>query len=172
MAVCGSGSGGATYCGIASLRLMGFIEDNILSSCASSSLIDVPLLLDWILEVSFVKIIDSLYNDRHYARFFVLETIARVPYFVMAGVAPEGSQFDARQYDAKMSDLYSESMGRGCILASDVDSVILTKDACGGDGTLAFARSEINKVYRRRAGRGSLADVAEASVDDVAADVG
>lgn len=25
---------------------------------------------------------------------------------VMAGVAPEGSQFDARQYDAKMSELY------------------------------------------------------------------
>ncbi|KAK7295709.1 hypothetical protein RJT34_18620 [Clitoria ternatea] len=42
--------GGATYCAIASLRLMGFIEDNILSSCASSSLIDVPLLLDWILQ--------------------------------------------------------------------------------------------------------------------------
>ncbi|KAK7340876.1 hypothetical protein VNO77_21593 [Canavalia gladiata] len=42
--------GGATYCAIASLRLMGFIEDNILSSSALSSLIDVPLLLDWILQ--------------------------------------------------------------------------------------------------------------------------
>eukprot|EP00256_Glycine_max_P058540 XP_014626691.1 geranylgeranyl transferase type-1 subunit beta isoform X3 [Glycine max] len=42
--------GGATYCAIASLRLMGFIGDNILSSCASSSLIDAPLLLDWILQ--------------------------------------------------------------------------------------------------------------------------
>ncbi|KAG5051278.1 hypothetical protein AAZX31_02G088100 [Glycine max] len=42
--------GGATYCAMASLRLMGFIEDNILSSCASSSLIDAPLLLDWILQ--------------------------------------------------------------------------------------------------------------------------
>ncbi|XP_015963031.1 geranylgeranyl transferase type-1 subunit beta [Arachis duranensis] len=41
--------GGATYCAIASLRLMGFIEDNLLSSCASS-LIDVPLLLDWIVQ--------------------------------------------------------------------------------------------------------------------------
>ncbi|KAL5167628.1 Geranylgeranyl transferase type-1 subunit beta [Glycine soja] len=41
---------GATYCAIASLRLMGFIGDNILSSCASSSLIDAPLLLDWILQ--------------------------------------------------------------------------------------------------------------------------
>ncbi|KAH1260787.1 Geranylgeranyl transferase type-1 subunit beta [Glycine max] len=43
-------TGGATYCAMASLRLMGFIEDNILSSCASSSLIDAPLLLDWILQ--------------------------------------------------------------------------------------------------------------------------
>ncbi|KAL5167627.1 Geranylgeranyl transferase type-1 subunit beta [Glycine soja] len=43
-------TGGATYCAIASLRLMGFIGDNILSSCASSSLIDAPLLLDWILQ--------------------------------------------------------------------------------------------------------------------------
>ncbi|RDX70422.1 Geranylgeranyl transferase type-1 subunit beta [Mucuna pruriens] len=42
--------GGGTYCAIASLRLMGFIEDNILSSHASSSLIDVPLLLEWILQ--------------------------------------------------------------------------------------------------------------------------
>jgi hypothetical protein len=28
-----------------------------------------------------VTILDSLYRDRSYARFFVLETIARVPYF-------------------------------------------------------------------------------------------
>ncbi|CAJ2669428.1 geranylgeranyl transferase type-1 subunit beta-like [Trifolium pratense] len=42
--------GGATYCAIASLRLMGFIEDDVLSSCNSSSLIDLPLLLDWILQ--------------------------------------------------------------------------------------------------------------------------
>ncbi|KAK4263516.1 hypothetical protein QN277_028914 [Acacia crassicarpa] len=39
----------------------------------------------------------------------------------------------------------SESTERGCILASDVDSVILPKDACGGDGALAFARSRKNK---------------------------
>lgn len=32
----------------------------------------------------------------------------------------------------------------GCIVASDVDSVILPKDACGGDGTLAFARTTRN----------------------------
>ncbi|KAK7273797.1 hypothetical protein RIF29_14860 [Crotalaria pallida] len=39
----------------------------------------------------------------------------------------------------------SESIEKGCILASDVDSVILPKDACGGNGTLAFARSGKNK---------------------------
>jgi hypothetical protein len=37
-------------------------------------------------------------------------------------------------------------MQNGCILASDVDSVVLPKDACGGDGTLAFARKAKNKV--------------------------
>ncbi|KAB1999576.1 hypothetical protein ES319_D12G171500v1 [Gossypium barbadense] len=39
-----------------------------------------------------------------------------------------------------------ESLAKGCILASDVDSVILPVDACGGDGALAFARSKRNKV--------------------------
>ncbi|KAJ7975821.1 Geranylgeranyl transferase type-1 subunit beta [Quillaja saponaria] len=42
--------GGATYCAVASLRLMGFIEDDILSIGAPSSIIDVPLLLDWIMQ--------------------------------------------------------------------------------------------------------------------------
>ncbi|CAL0314934.1 unnamed protein product [Lupinus luteus] len=39
----------------------------------------------------------------------------------------------------------SESMEKGFIVASDVDSIILPKDACGGDGTLAFSRSKKNK---------------------------
>lgn len=42
--------------------------------------------------------------------------------------------------------MHSESMEKGCILGSDVDSVVLPKDACGGDGTLAFARNEKHKV--------------------------
>ena len=34
------------------------------------------------------------------------------------------------------------------VLASDVDSVVLPIDACGGDGAIAFARSlEKNKVH-------------------------
>ncbi|XP_027089624.1 ubiquinol oxidase 4, chloroplastic/chromoplastic [Coffea eugenioides] len=35
---------------------------------------------------SVIKILDTLYHDRHYARFFVLETIARVPYFAFMSV--------------------------------------------------------------------------------------
>ncbi|THG18119.1 hypothetical protein TEA_001644 [Camellia sinensis var. sinensis] len=44
------GTGGVTYCAVASLRLMGFIEDDVLSKGASSSIINVPLLLDWSLQ--------------------------------------------------------------------------------------------------------------------------
>ncbi|CAO2174482.1 unnamed protein product [Urochloa humidicola] len=33
------------------------------------------------------------------------------------------------------------TLDSGCIVAGDVDSVILPKDSCGGDGTLAFARA-------------------------------
>ncbi|KAA8539447.1 hypothetical protein F0562_026139 [Nyssa sinensis] len=39
--------GGATYCAVASLRLMGFMEDDQLSKSASSCIINLPLLLDW-----------------------------------------------------------------------------------------------------------------------------
>ncbi|KAK1273966.1 hypothetical protein QJS04_geneDACA008061 [Acorus gramineus] len=35
---------------------------------------------------SVIKILDTLYHDRHYARFYVLETIARVPYFAFISV--------------------------------------------------------------------------------------
>lgn len=33
-----------------------------------------------------INILDTLYSDRHYARFFVLETIARVPYFAFMSI--------------------------------------------------------------------------------------
>ncbi|GLT73645.1 hypothetical protein SLA2020_454880 [Shorea laevis] len=42
--------GGGTYCAVASLRLMGFIEDEHLSKSASSSVINMPLLLSWCLQ--------------------------------------------------------------------------------------------------------------------------
>lgn len=35
---------------------------------------------------SVIRILDTLYHDRDYARFFVLETIARVPYFAFMSV--------------------------------------------------------------------------------------
>ncbi|EOA28924.1 hypothetical protein CARUB_v10025181mg [Capsella rubella] len=42
--------GGATYCAVASLRLMGFIGVDLLSSDSSSSVIDPSLLLNWCLQ--------------------------------------------------------------------------------------------------------------------------
>ncbi|XP_012072196.2 uncharacterized lipoprotein syc1174_c isoform X2 [Jatropha curcas] len=39
----------------------------------------------------------------------------------------------------------SQFSEKGCLLASDVDSVVLPVDACGGDGALAFARSKQHK---------------------------
>ncbi|GMP59134.1 hypothetical protein CsSME_00022538 [Camellia sinensis var. sinensis] len=55
---------------------------------------------------------------------------------VLAGLS------NAPQYLVKNS----KSLERGCILASDVDSVILPADACGGDGVIAFASFKQNKV--------------------------
>lgn len=54
---------------------------------------------------------------------------------VLAGLS------NAPQYIVKSSG----SLEMGCILASDVDSVILPADACGGDGVLAFAKYQQNK---------------------------
>ncbi|KAJ0103595.1 hypothetical protein Patl1_06334 [Pistacia atlantica] len=48
--ICLSGTGGGTYCAVASLRLMGFIEDDVLSNSVSSSVINLPLLLNWCLQ--------------------------------------------------------------------------------------------------------------------------
>ncbi|KAH7571009.1 hypothetical protein JRO89_XS05G0239700 [Xanthoceras sorbifolium] len=54
---------------------------------------------------------------------------------VLAGLS------NAPQYLVKNSEFLEKS----CILASDVDSVILPIDACGGDGALAFATRKRNK---------------------------
>ncbi|KAK4769478.1 hypothetical protein SAY86_027628 [Trapa natans] len=42
--------GGATYCAVASLRLMGFIKDDVLHYNERDAIIDVPLLVDWSLQ--------------------------------------------------------------------------------------------------------------------------
>jgi ubiquinol oxidase len=34
-----------------------------------------------LMQGAIVTILDAIYTDRHYARFYMLETIARVPYF-------------------------------------------------------------------------------------------
>ncbi|KAK6145343.1 hypothetical protein DH2020_022163 [Rehmannia glutinosa] len=47
---CFSVAGGATYCAVASLKLMGFLEEDLLSRSASCHVINVPLLLDWTLQ--------------------------------------------------------------------------------------------------------------------------
>lgn len=52
--LCVRSTGGATYCAVASLQLMGSIEDDIISKDVQSSIINVPLLLDWILQVYFL----------------------------------------------------------------------------------------------------------------------
>ena len=54
---------------------------------------------------------------------------------VLAGLS-NAPQYLVKNYESE----------NGCILASDVDSVILPIDAFGGDGVLAFARSKRNKV--------------------------
>lgn len=41
----------------------------------------------------------------------------------------------------------SEFFERDCLVSNDVDSVILPINACGGDGALAFASNQRNKVH-------------------------
>ncbi|XP_039037386.1 geranylgeranyl transferase type-1 subunit beta-like [Hibiscus syriacus] len=43
-----------TYCAMASLRLMGYIEDDLLSKNATSSIINVPLVLNWCMQTQAI----------------------------------------------------------------------------------------------------------------------
>ncbi|XP_057961110.1 ubiquinol oxidase 4, chloroplastic/chromoplastic [Malania oleifera] len=56
------------------------------SSVLQTWVIKVEQSVNIFLTESVIKILDTLYHDRHYARFFVLETIARVPYFAFISV--------------------------------------------------------------------------------------
>ena len=49
--ICLSVTGGATYCAVAALQLMGFIEADILSKSTPSGVINVPLLVEWSVQV-------------------------------------------------------------------------------------------------------------------------
>ncbi|TYI81941.1 hypothetical protein E1A91_D05G188500v1 [Gossypium mustelinum] len=59
---------------------------NSSSSSLEKWVIKVEQSVNIFLTDSVIKILDTLYRDRDYARFFVLETIARVPYFAFISV--------------------------------------------------------------------------------------
>ncbi|KAI3741016.1 hypothetical protein L1987_58680 [Smallanthus sonchifolius] len=48
--------------------------------------IKIEQSINILLTESVIKVLDTLYHDRDYPRFFVLETIARVPYFAFMSV--------------------------------------------------------------------------------------
>lgn len=56
------------------------------SNTLENIVIKFEQLVNILLTDSVIKILDTLYRDRDYARFFVLETIARVPYFAFMSV--------------------------------------------------------------------------------------
>ncbi|QCD77188.1 ubiquinol oxidase 4, chloroplastic/chromoplastic [Vigna unguiculata] len=60
--------------------------DSISTSAFEKGIIKVEQSVNIFLTDSVIKILDTLYNDRYYARFYVLETIARVPYFAFMSV--------------------------------------------------------------------------------------
>ncbi|PHT31022.1 Ubiquinol oxidase 4, chloroplastic/chromoplastic [Capsicum baccatum] len=60
--------------------------DNSSSNGLEKWVIKIEQSVNIFLTDSVIKILDTLYHDRHYARFFVLETIARVPYFAFISV--------------------------------------------------------------------------------------
>lgn len=64
-------------------------EDSSGDSASSDSerwLIKLEQSINIFLTDSVIKILDTFYRDRHYARFYVLETVARVPYFAFISV--------------------------------------------------------------------------------------
>ncbi|KAG9141612.1 hypothetical protein Leryth_022361 [Lithospermum erythrorhizon] len=56
------------------------------SSGAERWIIKLEQSINIFLTDTVIKLLDALYHDRDYARFFVLETIARVPYFAFMSV--------------------------------------------------------------------------------------
>ncbi|KAL2341343.1 hypothetical protein Fmac_009283 [Flemingia macrophylla] len=56
------------------------------TSAFEKRIVKVEQSVNIFLTDSVIKILDALYHDRNYARFFVLETIARVPYFAFMSV--------------------------------------------------------------------------------------
>ncbi|GLU18174.1 hypothetical protein SLE2022_344880 [Rubroshorea leprosula] len=65
---------------------IGETQVNSPSSVLERWIIKIEQSVNIFLTDSVIKILDALYHDRDYARFFVLETIARVPYFAFMSV--------------------------------------------------------------------------------------
>lgn len=61
-------------------------DDTSSTSAWEKGVIKVEQSVNIFLTDSVIKILDALYRDRNYARFFVLETIARVPYFAFMSI--------------------------------------------------------------------------------------
>ncbi|GMH15769.1 hypothetical protein Nepgr_017610 [Nepenthes gracilis] len=61
-------------------------SENSFSSGFEKWVIKLEQSINILLTESVIKILDTMYRDRDYARFFVLETIARVPYFAFMSV--------------------------------------------------------------------------------------
>lgn len=61
-------------------------DDEVSISGFERGVIKVEQSINIFLTDSVIKILDTLYHDRNYQRFFVLETIARVPYFAFISV--------------------------------------------------------------------------------------
>eukprot|EP00268_Persea_americana_P030114 TRINITY_DN2916_c0_g1_i1.p1 TRINITY_DN2916_c0_g1~~TRINITY_DN2916_c0_g1_i1.p1 ORF type:complete len:368 (+),score=69.56 TRINITY_DN2916_c0_g1_i1:270-1373(+) len=62
------------------------VDDGSTPGKLESWVIKLEQSVNVLLTESVIKILDALYLDRHYARFYVLETIARVPYFAFMSV--------------------------------------------------------------------------------------
>ncbi|XP_068641957.1 ubiquinol oxidase 4, chloroplastic/chromoplastic [Aristolochia californica] len=56
------------------------------SGSSSDWAVKIEQSINIFLTDSVIMILDALYHDRHYARFYVLETIARVPYFAFMSI--------------------------------------------------------------------------------------
>jgi len=58
----------------------------MLTLCSAKPLVKLEKRMNKAVVKSAVKVIDKVYKDRDYARFYVLETVARVPYFSFVSV--------------------------------------------------------------------------------------
>ncbi|XP_010538743.1 PREDICTED: ubiquinol oxidase 4, chloroplastic/chromoplastic [Tarenaya hassleriana] len=75
-----------TFPGEKSKEDSGGLNSSSSSNALEAWIIKLEQTVNVFLTDSVIRVLDSLYYDRDYARFFVLETIARVPYFAFMSV--------------------------------------------------------------------------------------